>query len=136
VILLVEDNPGDVELFRAALDHAGHDMPVLVARHGTEAVERFDAGRVDIRAVVIDLNLPGFDGWCVLERLRERGGRRPLVAVLTSSAHDTDRARARSLGVRHYFCKPARFDGYRPIVDRIARLILTEDVSDESESDP
>ena len=68
--------------------------------------------------IVVDLNLPGADGWSLLERI----ARELPVAVLTSSSRADDRARAEALGVRATFTKPIGVAGYPAIVSGLVEL--------------
>ena len=119
MILLLEDNTGDAVLFQKALrETAPANSPCAIARDAAEAERMMEGGEFDV--VVVDLRLPGMDGWCVLEQLRGRDGVRTVV--LTSSANDMDRTRAADLGVEHYLIKPDDFASLQQIVKTIASL--------------
>ena len=117
VILLAEDNRGDVTMVREALDHHALDYDLTVYSDGEqvleaiEQVERHEVACPD--AVLLDLNLPKQNGAVLLRRLRESEvcGRLPVI-IVTSSDAPRDRALAAELGATAYFCKPADFDEY------------------------
>ncbi len=121
MILLVEDNPGDVMLLETAFAAVGHRVELQVASTVRTALGALAERRYDL--VVIDIRLAGADGWEVLEALssdeRYAGVR---TAVLTSSSRGDDRGRARALGTEHYFIKPMGMDGYAQIVDALLAL--------------
>jgi DNA-binding response OmpR family regulator len=121
VILLVEDNPGDVLLLETAFAAAGHDVELQVASTVHAALGALSERRYGL--VVIDIRLAGTDGWEVLESLSENAlyAGTP-AAVLTSSSRIDDRAHALALGTEHYFIKPVGVDGYREIVDALVGL--------------
>ncbi len=117
-ILLVEDNPADVELTLIAFKRARISNPVHVVHDGAEAIEylfsraasrdRTQAPRPDI--VLLDLNLPKVNGIEVLRRLKADESTRSIpVVVLTSSQNDRDMAACRRLGAETYIVKPVDF---------------------------
>ena len=103
VVLLVEDNEKNLKLARDVLEYAG--FTVLVAMTGEEAVLRAHEARPDL--VLMDLQLPGMDGFEVLRRLRgdDATANIPVVA-LTAFAMQQDRERARGAGFEGYLVKP------------------------------
>ncbi|GMU46540.1 MAG: hypothetical protein AMXMBFR26_13220 [Porticoccaceae bacterium] len=121
VILLVEDNPDDVELTLHAFASNRILNPVVTARDGVEALDYLfgtgpHAGR-DTRAqpavVLLDLKLPRIDGLEVLRRIRGDGRTRLLpVVILTSSNEDRDRVEGYKLGANSYVRKPVDFDEF------------------------
>lgn len=89
-LLLVEDESADVHLAKHALDHAGLDTEVTVARDGEEALELLESGYVPDLAL-LDISLPGMTGTELLGRIKadERFRRIPVV-MLTTSRHPDD----------------------------------------------
>lgn len=121
VILLVEDNPDDVELTRRALDESKVANKLVVVRDGVEALQylfREDAyaGRdaADLPEVVLlDLKLPKVDGLEVLRRIRADERTRILpVVVLTSSNAERDIVESYALGANSYIRKPVEFERF------------------------
>ena len=120
-ILLVEDNPDDVELTRIAFDEAKVANRLVVVRDGAEALDYLfargeHAGRdaADLPSIVLlDLNLPRVDGREVLQAIREDARTRSLpVVVLTTSTEPFDLESAYALGVNSYIQKPVDFERF------------------------
>ena len=118
IILLVEDNPDDVELTLRAFKKCNIANEVVVARDGVEALDYLFgtgayAGRdlsVMPAVVLLDLKLPRIDGMEVLRRLRADERTRFLpVVVLTSSNEDQDVVNSYQLGANSYIRKPVDF---------------------------
>jgi DNA-binding response OmpR family regulator len=116
-ILLVEDDPRDVELTMTALGEYNLANEVVVARDGEKALDylycrgEFSTRSGDNPAVtLLDLKLPKVDGLEVLQRIRsdERLKLMPVV-VLTSSREEKDVMRSYNLGVNAYVTKPVDF---------------------------
>jgi two-component system, cell cycle response regulator DivK len=102
-ILVVEDNPLNLKLFRDVLQFAGYD--VVEAHSGEEGLRAAQTDPPDL--VLMDLQLPGIDGFETLHRLRREGLRRgvPVVAV-TAFAMAEDRQRASLAGFDGFVEKP------------------------------
>jgi CheY-like chemotaxis protein len=116
-ILLVEDDPRDVELTLAALGEYNLVNEVVVARDGKQALdylycreEFVDRSNDNPAVMLLDLKLPKVDGLEVLERIKsdERLKMIPVV-VLTSSQEEKDMMRSYALGVNAYVVKPVDF---------------------------
>jgi CheY-like chemotaxis protein len=120
-ILLVEDNPRDVELTLLALEESHIANEVVVTRDGTEAIDYlFGTGTYHGRAVedlpcvvLLDLKLPKVGGLEVLERIRgdARTAMLPVV-ILTTSDEERDMIRSYELGVNSYIQKPVDFNQF------------------------
>ena len=123
-ILLVEDDPDDLELTLLALREAKVANALVVARDGVEALDMLLGGGAHaasgpLRPVVVflDLKLPRVDGLQVLERIRGDARTRHLpVVVLTSSDEEEDRHRSYALHVNSYVRKPVDFDRFQSAV--------------------
>ena len=103
VVLLVEDNEKNLKLARDVLEFAG--FTVLVAMTGEEAVLRAHEALPDL--VLMDLQLPGMDGFEVLRRLRGDDATAGIpVVALTAFAMQQDRERASGAGFEGYLVKP------------------------------
>ena len=111
-ILLVEDNPADVELTLHALRKHNLANKVHVARDGEEALQFFFATETTPhpRLVLLDLKLPKVSGKEVLRRLKAEESTRAIpVVVLTSSTDERDLLESYDLGVNSYLRKPVQF---------------------------
>jgi two-component system cell cycle response regulator DivK len=103
VVLLVEDNEKNLKLARDVLEYAG--FRVLVAMTGEDAVLRAREALPDL--VLMDLQLPGMDGFEVLRRLRGDAATASIpVVALTAFAMQQDRERASGAGFEGYLVKP------------------------------
>ncbi|MDO9227874.1 MAG: response regulator [Pseudomonadota bacterium] len=122
-ILLVEDNPVDVDLTLRAFARRKFVNPIEVARDGQEALEwipRWEAGETLPLVILLDLKLPRVDGLEVLRRLREHPVSRDLpVVVLTSSSEDKDVETAYRYHVNSYIVKPVNFDKFMEVAAQI-----------------
>lgn len=124
-ILIVEDDPDDLEVVLAALRGHGLAEDVRVARDGEEAIERLFEPPPP-RMVLLDLNLPKVGGHEVLRVARSdpRTKRVPIVVLSTSWA-DADVERAYDLCVSSYILKPTDYTLYDQIIEEVARYWLT-----------
>ena len=127
-ILLVEDNPDDVELTRLAFAEAGEPHRLHVVSDGAEAVDYLlargrhaDRDGAELPALVLlDLNLPRLDGREVLQAIRADDATRCLpVVVLTTSAEPFDVEQAYALGANSYIQKPVDFERFVDVVRQI-----------------
>jgi len=127
-ILLVEDNPDDVELTLHALRKENLANNIHVARDGEEALEfLFCNGAHAERSmerppklILLDLKLPKVDGMEVLQRIKadERTKTIPVV-ILTSSKEERDLVKGYGLGANSYIQKPVDFDQFRQTVKSV-----------------
>lgn len=125
-ILLVEDNPADVELTLRAFKRRKLSNPVAVARDGEEALDYmhrrgvFGDGAPIPGLILLDLRLPKIDGLEVLRQLKAHPVYRNIpVVVLTTSGEDRDVARSYELGAASYIVKPVEFQKFQEVVERI-----------------
>lgn len=137
VILLVEDNPSDVDLTRRALRQARITNELVVAPDGQEALDvLFGTGAyagsqppLQPAVVLLDLKLPKVDGLEVLHKLRsdDRTRRLPVV-ILTSSNEQEDLARSYDSGANSYIRKPVDFIQFAEAVKHLGMywLVLNE----------
>jgi len=115
-ILLVEDEPDDIELTRLALEKSRIANNIFVAQDGVEALEMLHGSDPEMplpALVLLDLKLPRLDGIEVLRRIRAHERTRFLpVVVLTSSREERDLIETYKLGVNSYVVKPVDFDQF------------------------
>ncbi|HEY7591475.1 MAG TPA: response regulator transcription factor [Candidatus Limnocylindrales bacterium] len=102
-VLIVEDEPEFAALVELWVGQAGYRT--VTARTGPDALRRFYDERPDI--IVLDVALPGLDGWQVLERLREFS--RVPILMLTARGSETEKIRGLRLGADDYITKPVSF---------------------------
>ncbi len=123
LILLVEDNPDDVELTMRALKDSNIVNRVTVARDGVEALDYlFVPGKLPRmpEVVLLDLKLPRVDGLELLRRIRADERTRLLpVVVLTSSTEEEDMIKSYSLGANSYIRKPVNFSEFAEAVRQL-----------------
>ena len=122
-ILLVEDNPMDLDLTLRAFNKKNFSNQIHIARDGEEAlafIARWEAGEPQPAVILLDINLPKVNGLEVLRQLKthERFRRIPVV-VLTSSKEDKDLKTAYDLGVNSYIEKPVSFNKFMEVAEQI-----------------
>lgn len=131
IILLVEDNPGDVDLAREALEMGKLHNTLHVARDGVEAMDflhqegKFnDSPRPDL--IILDLNLPKKDGRQVLAEIKadEKLKRIPVVILTTSSAEE-DILKTYNLHANCYITKPIDMKQFLKVVQAIEEFWLS-----------
>ncbi len=120
-ILLVEDNPNDVELTLRALQKQNLSNKVFVVKDGAEALDfifasgAYSQRKVEKRpkVVLLDLKLPKVDGIEVLRRIKADSRTSPIpVVMLTSSQEERDVVNSYNLGVNSYIVKPVDFNNF------------------------
>jgi two-component system, response regulator len=130
VILLVEDNPDDVELTLRAFKKSNIANEIVVARDGEEAVEKlFGAKAITPTLVLLDLKLPKIDGLEVLRRIRtDEKTRLYPVVILTSSKEESDLIQGYKNGANSYIRKPVDFEQFVEAVQSMGLywLVLNE----------
>jgi CheY-like chemotaxis protein len=122
-ILLVEDNPIDLDLAKRAFSRRKIANPIQVAHDGAEALtwlQRWEEGEQTPAVILLDLNLPKLHGLEVLRRLKEhsRFHAIPVVMFSTSNEH-RDIETAYQLGANSYIVKPVNFERFLEVADRI-----------------
>ncbi|MGH9509606.1 MAG: response regulator [Terriglobales bacterium] len=124
-ILLVEDNPADIELTLLALQHHKLANCIHVVRDGEEALDFLFCRGVYSqrrfyeapRLVLLDLKLPKVGGMEVLQAIKSDSRLRPIpVVIMTSSKEERDLVESYQLGVNSYIQKPVDFDQFRKVV--------------------
>ena len=124
-ILIVEDNPTDVQLIAEALSAHGVVHELVVLEDGDKALRHFSVSenaKPDL--IILDLHMPKHDGLEVLASYRQtvRLGAVPIV-VLTSSDSPSERRRAETIGVSAFLQKPMTLDAFMAIGKRLKALL-------------
>jgi DNA-binding response OmpR family regulator len=114
-ILVVDDEPNIVELVRLYLRSEGYQ--VEVAYDGREALEKASTLHPDL--VVLDVMMPELDGYEVTRRLRQDGGKTPVI-MLTAKGEDADKVEGLDLGADDYLAKPFN---PRELVSRVRAVL-------------
>ena len=122
-ILLVEDNPMDVDLTIRAFQHNHVVNPVTILRDGEEALDyirNYSLQAPMPLLVLLDLKLPRVDGLELLAELRKTSNFKTTpVVVLTSSSEDKDVQTAYRLGANSYIVKPVNFENFIEVAREI-----------------
>jgi two-component system, cell cycle response regulator DivK len=118
-VLLVEDNPHNRKIFSGMLVHSG--FAVVEAEDGHHALEAVAEGNPLPDVILMDLSIPGVDGWEVTRRLKADGRTKavPIIA-LTAHAMRGDEERARAAGCDHYLAKPI---SPKKVVEEVRKIL-------------
>ena len=141
-ILLVEDNPDDVELTLRVFKKYNVINQIIVARDGEEALEILfnsrkgfpEEERSDL--ILLDLKLPKIDGLEVLRQIKSHPRTQPIpVVILTTSKEERDLIKSYQLGVNSYIRKPVNFDNFIEVIRQLGLywLLLNEPPPKERE---
>ncbi len=128
-ILLIEDNPADVYLVREVLSVHALPAELQTIDDGEKALQFLDGmesdpGPLQLDLVLLDLNLPKFDGMQVLSRIRAGTRLAPIpVIVLTSSDSPRDKERALSLGASAFVRKSSTLGEFMLLGGEIKRVL-------------
>ena len=122
-ILVVEDNPLDLDLTQRAFAKHRLANPIQVARDGEEAlnfIPRWEAGEPPPSVILLDLKLPKVSGLEVLRQIKSHPQFNVIpVVVLTTSGEDRDIEEAYRLGTNSYIIKPVDFEKFLEVASQI-----------------
>ncbi|OGA02950.1 MAG: DNA-binding response regulator [Betaproteobacteria bacterium RIFCSPLOWO2_02_FULL_62_17] len=113
-ILVIEDNPKAADYLRQGLSESG--FTVDLASNGVDGLHLAQEGEYDL--LVLDINLPGMDGWSVLQNIRSQGN--TPVLILTARGLLDDKLKGFELGADDYLVKPFQFP---ELLARVRRLV-------------
>jgi CheY-like chemotaxis protein len=137
-VVLAEDNPTDELVIREAVTARFPDVDFRVWRDGEQMMRWIDmiaseyAPLPDV--ILLDLNLPRFNGKQVLERLRSDSRCRTIpVVIVTSSDAPSDRAAAARLGATRYFCKSTEYDAFMKLGDLVYETLSSSNAASAGE---
>lgn len=102
VILVIDDEPGIPAYVRASLEPEGYE--VEESSNVNEALRLIETQPPDL--IMVDVTMPGVDGWEMLRRLREQLGEEAPLVILFSAANESDEQLSRSLGAKVYIGRP------------------------------
>ena len=128
IILLVEDNPRDVDLTRRALEKANIANKIVVAEDGVDALRYLFGDETSSGCsedelpvlILMDLKLPRIDGLEVLRRIRSEQSTRLLpVVVLTTSSEQKDVIESYNLGANSFIRKPVKFSEFAEAIRQV-----------------
>jgi len=118
-VLLVDDNQDAAKSLATLLRLGGHE--VRLAHDGATALKTAESFQPEV--VLLDIGLPGMDGYEVARRLRKEVHlNRSLVAALTGYGHDDDRRRSRAAGIDIHFVKPVDLEALQAMLARPSEL--------------
>jgi hypothetical protein len=122
-ILIVEDNPTDLDLTLRAFAAKRLSNPILVARDGEEALkymEGWEKGEPWPVVILLDLNLPKIHGLDVLQKFKSHPEFKTIpVVVLTTSTESSDLKTAYQSGANSYIVKPVNFEKFLDVASNI-----------------
>ena len=111
-VLIVDDNHDSATSMAMLLQIYGYDA--RIAHDGPASLDI--AREFEPQAVVLDIGLPGMDGYQVAFRLRELGLQDPTLIAMTGYGQESDRRRSREAGFEHHLVKPISFDALTEIL--------------------
>lgn len=120
LILVVEDDPLDIELARIAIERCELSHELAIVRDGEEAIDfllasgpHASSGRKKPAVILLDLKLPKVNGLEVLEKIRQTPHLMSIpVIVLSASSEEKDLEAAKALGIISYIVKPLEWRGF------------------------
>jgi len=119
-VLVVEDDAAAAQSIALLLRLAGHEAEVTA--DGASAVAAAEANPPDV--VLLDIGLPGMDGWQLARRLRRlEGPKRPLLVALTGHGDEEDLRRSRKAGIDLHLTKPADAARLEALLSRFRSVI-------------
>ncbi len=126
-LLVIEDNPADVELLRRALATAGLDCQLTVVEDGADAMALFRPGTTTPAPdlAIVDLNLPKHGGLEIIEQMRANPTFADVpVIILSSSSSMRDRSKIETFHIKRYIVKPADLEEFMRIGWQIRELLM------------
>jgi len=119
-VLLAEGNAGNAEFMTVLLEADGHQ--VQVAPNGPAALRLAQAYPPDV--ILLEIRLPGMDGWEVARRLLEQpSGKRPFCIAITSCGTEADRRRSKEAGIDLHLLKPVDTRCLRTVLRRLQAIL-------------
>ena len=114
-ILIIEDNKLNMKLFSDILTYQGYGANK--AFDGIEAYEKIKKNNNDL--IILDIQLPKLDGFSLIQKLKEENISIPPVIAASACAMDSDKAKAKELGINNYITKPIDINNFVKTVNRV-----------------
>jgi CheY-like chemotaxis protein len=117
-VLVVEDNPDGARVMALLLRRSGYDAPI--ALDGPAALRQVEESPPDV--VLLDIGLPGMDGWQVARRIRELHlAREPYFVAVTAYGTEEDYRRSADEGIHFHLVKPVKPELVKLVLERLPR---------------
>lgn len=125
-VLIIDDDEDDRFFMEQAFKTDSPSTQLYLAADGQQALDLLRSAQPLPDVVLLDLNMPGLNGFEVLKRLKQSAHYRSIpVVILTTSDASADQERSRQLGATEFITKPTTYDGLSAIAQRI-RLSLSK----------
>lgn len=122
LVFIADDNQADIDLITLAFEENGMQVDLTVANDGLRAIDLLES--IQPTLVMLDIKMPGADGFEVLAWLRDQTRFRDVpVVVMSSSFADSDQQRALQLGASQFWSKPVRFYEMVEFVASLRRIL-------------
>lgn len=122
-LLLIEDNPEDVEIVRRLARSSSVPVELTVFDSGRAAIDALTSGHAGADVVLLDINLPGERGTSVLERMKADARLRDTPVIIVSGSEvDEDILQGMRLGAHSHIVKPIQFSDFAWIASSVMRL--------------
>lgn len=113
-ILIVEDNELNMKLFYDILTFKKYDTDK--AYDGLEAYNKIKENSYDL--IVLDIQLPVMDGFSIIEKLKKENVRIPKIIIASACAMDSDKLKAKELGIKNYITKPIDIKKFITLIEK------------------
>jgi CheY-like chemotaxis protein len=124
-ILIVDDNPDDIEITRVALEEMGWDVQVDAYRNAEKALDGLREGKDLPSLVLLDLNIPGMGGIACLQQIRADQSLKSIpVIMVTASPFDQDEKKAYDAGADVFLYKDLDIDRYSQNLDAALKRMM------------
>jgi len=123
-ILLVEDDPDDIELMQEALTDNEVDFSMETISQGDHVLPHLQLGKIFPEIIILDLNLPKLHGREVLNRLKESDEFRNIpVVILTTTSSSKERENCLKAGAASFITKPSTVEGFNNTIAEIVSIV-------------
>jgi two-component system CheB/CheR fusion protein len=121
-ILVVDDWPDSIMSLQLLLQQWGYEA--RVAADGPTALEMNDRFKPDV--MILDIDMPGMDGYEVAQRLRQLDPEKPIIIAFSGYCDKADIRRALDSGCDHHLCKPTALDEVKRLLEACEQWLLTQ----------